>query len=327
MAPLALAAALALAPSARAADVVAVGAPADGLPPSSGARPPPTGTPLAPPAPSDQELPTFLLELGAYYTSAGVYVPLTRDPVPHVGEHGEVDLYWAVLPRSFVPRFVVLEVSVNPMPCLGLFMRDQSPGLYGRSQLDRNTNVVRAVTAGFEEPWAASLFVGNVVNFDLRGAESDGKGYFGTVFSTGNWHIKDNVAIDDPWLEAELKLKGDRRSKVKKLSWSFRLGVKLHSNRDVVDTGYVGIRRSRVDYGSDPPLLANSGVEYRFDVALDGTPLRHYFIVDKKWPLGTRVAASIALGLLWDTGRAYRGALAEDTPERVQVLIRPNVEF
>jgi hypothetical protein len=270
--------------------------------------------------------PAFLLELGAYYTSAGVYLPLRRDPVPHVGERGEVDIYWAVL--SLVPRFVVLEASVNPMPCLGLLVRDRTPGLYERSQLDPNTNLVRAVTAGFEEPWAASLFVGNVVDFDARGrGDVHGKGYFGTVASVGNWHIKDNVAIDDPWLELEAKLKGDRRSSVKKLSWSFRVGAKLHANGDVLDTAFLGIRRSRVDYAGGPPLLANSGVEYRLDLALDGTPLRQHFVVDRKWPLGTRVTGSIAVGVLWDRGRSYRGALAVQSPERVQVLIRPNVEF
>jgi hypothetical protein len=213
------------------------------------------------------------------------------------------------------------------MPCLGLLARDREPGLYGRAQLDRNTNLLRAVTAGFEEPWAGSLFVGNVVNFDVEGRKDiQGKGYSGILLSAGNWHIKDNVAIDDPWLEAELKLKGDRRSPVKKLSWSFRTGVKLHSNPDVVNEAYLAIRRSRVDYEEAPWYVANSGVEYKLDLGVDGTPLRHYFLVDKKWPFRS-YDASIALGVLWDRGRSYRGALAVDSPERVQVLIRPNIEF
>jgi hypothetical protein len=284
--------------------------------------------PAPPSRPASADPPTVLLELGAYYTSAGVYLPLSREPVPHVGERGEVDLYWAILPRSLVPRFVVLEASVNPMPCLGLLLRDRSPELYGRSQLDADTNLVRAVTAGFEEPWAASLFVGNVVNFDVPGSRQvEGKGYFGAVLSAGNRHIKDNVAVDDPWLETELKLKGDRRSRVKKLSWSFRVGVKLHSNPDVVDTAFLGIRRGRVDYAGAATLLANAGVEYRYDAALDGRPLRHHLLVDKKWPLGSRVAASLALGVLWDEGRSYRGALAANAQERLQLLVRPNVEF
>jgi hypothetical protein len=287
--------------------------------------------PAPPPAQAEPEegaqVPGLLFEAGAYYTSAGLYLPLTSDPVPYVGERGEVDMYFAALPRSIVPRFLVFELSVNPMPCLGLLVRDREPDVYARAQLGRNSNLLRAVTAGFEEPWAGSLFLGNVVNFDVAGRKDiQGKGYFGVVLSAGNWHIKDNVAIDDPWLEAELKLKGDRRSPVKKLSWSFRMGVKLHSNPDVVDQAYLGIRRSRTDYEDAPWYVANSGIEYKFDVGLDGTPLRHYFLVDKKWPYKT-YAASIAVGVLWDKGKSYRGALAADTPERVQFLLRPNVEF
>jgi hypothetical protein len=284
--------------------------------------------PEAAATPQVADVPAVLLELGAYYTSVGAYVPLAKGAVPHVGERGELDLYWAVLPRTLLPRFLVLEASVNPMPCLGLLARDQSPGVYRRAQLDDGTNLVRAATAGFEEPWAVSLFVGNVVNFDVPGREDvEGKGYFGTVVSAGATHIKDNVAIADPWLEAEAKLKGDRRSRVKKLSWSFRVGAKLHRNPDVVDTAYLGIRRSRTDYAGGPALLANSGVEYRFDAALDGAPLRHSLLVDKKWPWGTRVAASLAVGVLWDEGRSYRGALGAGGRERIQLLLRPNLEF
>jgi hypothetical protein len=295
--------------------------------PTATSTPTPTSTSTGDPEGDGADLPALLFEAGAYYTSIGLYLPLTRDPVRHVGERGEVDLYWALLPRSPIPRFLVLEASVNPMPCLGLLVRDRDRSFYDRTQLDRNTNLVRAVTAGFEEPWAASLFLGDVVNFDVRGRRDvEGKGYFGIVLSAGDRHIKDNVAVDDPWLEAELKLKGDRTSPVKKLSWSFRIGAKLHSNGDVVDTLYLGIRRSRVDHAAAPWYVANSGVEVRVDAATDGRPLRSSFLVDKKWPY-RKVAPSIAVGVLWDRGRSYVGRLAADTPERVQLLLRPNVEF
>lgn len=287
---------------------------------------PSSGTPAAIPAAADPF--TFLLEVGAYYTSAGVYVPLRRGAIPHVGERGEWDIYLALLPRSFLPQFVVLEASVNPMPCLGLLVRDRTASFYRHAQLDPDVNLVRSVTAGFEEPWAASLFVGNVADFDVPGRpEFQGKGYFGTVFSVGNWHIKDNVLVDDRWLEVEAKLKGDRRSPVKKLSWSFRVGVKLHENPDVVDAAYLGIRRGRVDYLGGPKLLANAGMEYRMDVSLDGRFLKHLLLVDKKWPTGRRLALSLAVGLLWDSGRAYRGALAADARERWQLLVRPGFEL
>jgi hypothetical protein len=52
-----------------------------------------------------------------------------------------------------------------------------------------------------------------------------------------------------------------RRQKItdKKLSWSFRIGAKLHGNPDITDIIYLSFRRSRVDYKSGDPLFNNSG--------------------------------------------------------------------
>jgi hypothetical protein len=49
--------------------------------------------------------------------------------------------------------------------------------------------------------------------------------------------------------------------------------------------------------------------------------------VDRKWPIRGRAAFSLAAGLLWGSGSAYRGPLAGDGRERFQLLARPNVEF
>jgi len=322
--------AAALAAPARAADE----RPAPGIDPLATATtvdPSLAATALAPAGaesePGDGARTSFSLEFGAYYTSAGLYVPLTRDPIPNVGEKTELELYWALLPRSFPPRFLVVEASVNPMPCLGLLARAQAAEVYDASAVYPGMNLVRAVTAGFEEPWAVSLFLGNVVDFDVAGRkDTEGKGYFGGVLSAGNWHLKDNVLVDDPWVEAEAKLKGDRRSPVKKLSWSFRVGTKLHGNPDVVSSVYVGIRRSRVDYAGGSFLVANSGVEWRLDLGFDGAVQHQILLVDKKWPLRS-AAFSVAVGLLWDRGTQYRGALATPPPRALQLLLRPNVEF
>jgi hypothetical protein len=134
--------------------------------------------------------------------------------------------------------------------------------------------------------------------------------------------------VADRWLEAELKLKGDRVSEEMKLSWSFRVGVKLHDNPDIADTAYLGLRRSRVDYQDDSLLLANSGVELRIDASLHGRPVRLLLLVDKKWPLGKgRVALVLGVGLLWESGGAYRGALAGNQGAGLQALLRPNLVF
>ncbi len=282
------------------------------------------------PAPEPARAPpvTLLLAFGAYYTSAGLYLPLTRTPTPNAGERSEAQIYWSLLRGALVPRFLVLEASVNPMPCLGLLARRWEWG-YQRAQVTHDLNVVRALTAGFDEPFALSLFLGNVADFDVRGRHDvRGRGYLGAVVSGGIGHIKDNALVDDRWMEAELKLKGDRESEEAKLSWSFRAGVKLHDNPWITDTAYLGLRRSRVDYQEGPALLANSGLEYRFDLSLGGRPLRHFLLVDRKWPLGAgRLALVLGVGVLWEAGGAYSGVLAGRAGEAWQALLRPNVVF
>ena len=282
----------------------------------------------APAPPPRREPITLLFAFGAYYTSAGLYLPLTSTPTPDAGEQGEAQIYWSLLRGALVPRFLVLEASVNPMPILGLGLHQWTWG-YQRAQLSPDFNLVRALTAGFDEPFALSLFIGNVADFAPRGrSDVRGRGYLGLVASGGIGHIKENVLVDDRWLETELKLKGDRVGEEQKLSWSFRVGVKLHDNPDITDTAYLGLRRSRVDYQDGPLWLANSGIEYRFDVSLRGRPLRHFLLIDKKWPLGKgRAALVFGAGLLWEAGAAYRGSLAERHGTGLQLLLRPNIVF
>lgn len=287
-------------------------------------------TPAEPePAPPPAREPiTLRLDLGAYYSSAGLYLPLGGAAPAGEGERSEVEIYASLLSRALLPRVVVLEASVNPAPCLGLLARQWEAG-YQAAEVGGDLNLLRALTAGFEEPFALSLFLGNVADFSVKGrGDVRGRGYLGLVASGGLGHIKDNRLVDDEWLELEVKLKGDRSSEVKKLSWSFRAGVKLHSNPLVTDLAFFGVRRSRVDYEAESLLVANSGLEYRFDLALDGTPLRHFLLVDKKWPLGRgRLALVFGVGVLWESGAAYAGALAERRGEALQLLLRPNVVF
>ncbi|MFO0583417.1 MAG: hypothetical protein U0229_14195 [Anaeromyxobacter sp.] len=285
--------------------------------------------PLAPTPKDEQADPVALvINKGAYYSSLGLYLPLTDSATPSLGEMGEFAVYATMLSRAVVPRFMILEASVNPLPSAGLLLR-RWDGLYEGAQLNPNLNLVQTFTAGFEEPGAGSIFLGNVARFDVKGRDDvHGRAYVGLVASSGFWHIVDNVAVKDPWAELELKLKGDRKTALSQLSWSFRVGTKIHSNSEVTDVLFVGLRRSRLDPDDhDNFLLANSGIEYRFDMSRHGKPLRHYLVVDKKIPLGRRrVALVLGVGMLWEARGAYSGALEAST-ERVRLLVRPNIQF
>jgi len=275
---------------------------------------------------------TFLFEPDAYYSDVELIIALTQAPIPSVGEKTEAEFYRTLLSGAAVlPRYVLFEASVNPMPNLGVYLKKNERNFYDNAQIAGSFNWVKALTTGFEEPYAVSMLAGNVVSFDVPGNKDvKGNGYSGYLFSAGNYHIKDNSLIHDRWEEIEWKIKGDRKSPAQKLSWSFRIGAKFHGNPDITDIYYLSFRRSRLDYvPADASLKNNSGFEYTVD--LDSRTLqsiRHYFFVDKKWPFDTRkMALTLALGFVWESKEKYRGVLATSKQDNFQFILRPNIEF
>ncbi len=272
------------------------------------------------------------VETDAYYSNVALFLALTSKPIPQLGEKKESEIYRALLSGALIPRFMVLEASVNPLPYAGVYVRKNHPRFYDNAEVSGSFNWVKAVTAGFEEPYAVSLFFGNVVDFDIPDRpEVKGKGYTGFLVNAGNRHIKDNSLIGDDWREFEWKVKGDRRSPERKLSWSFRIGLKLHEHPEITDILFLSLRRSRLDYQqSRSSFLNNSGFEYTFDMDRRSlSAIRHYFFIEKKWPLKSRkMAPALAVGFVWESAKKYTGALgANRQDDEFQFIIRPNIEF
>jgi hypothetical protein len=284
-------------------------------------------------APDNYKLFEFLFEPDAYYTDVELIISLSKTPIPQLGELQESEIYTTLLSRAaLLPQFLVFEASVNPMPYFGTYLKEHDRDFYDNARISGNFNWVKALTAGFEEPYAFSLLAGNVVNFDIPGVRNiKGIGYSGYLFSAGNYHIKDNELIRDEWREFEWKMKGDRKSPVKKLSWSFRIGAKLHGNPDITDIIYLSFRRSRVDYKTEEEsIFNNSGFEYSFDMDRRTlSSIRHYFYLDKKWPLENKqIAFALAAGFVWESARKYTGVLAAGRQrDDFQFILRPNIEF
>lgn len=271
-------------------------------------------------------------ELDAYYSNVGLYYGFNDEQIPDLGPIGEVELYQSLFAHVLSPHFVVLEASVNPMPLAGVLIKERAEHFYDSAQINPTLNLVRAVTAGFDEPWALSLFLGRVVAFDEKEGthKSKNKGYSGLTISVGDRHIRQNELVEDNWIETEWKVKGDRDFATHKLSWSYRIGLKLHENADIQDTYYLSVRRSKLDFESDwRDWINNSGIEYTVDFSTaDNRPLRHFLLVDKKFPVTfAKAGLSLGVGLLWDSSARYKGALREDLPTQTTVIFRPNLQF
>lgn len=276
---------------------------------------------------------TVEVELDPYYASVGVYRSLTGKPIPHLGVVPEIDIYRDLIKNFYKPRTLVLEASLNPLPYAGALIRRHQPSFYGRMKVSDNLNAVEALTAGFEDPWALSLFFGNVVTFESVNRSLQGKrtGYSGFLLNAGNKHIKNNLLVRDNWFEMEGKLKGEQYLSDRTLRWSFRGGLKAHENRHIADSFHLGFRRSRTDFGSSTSFwLHNSGFEYVADFSQKKLePLRHFFLVEKKFPLGKRSALSLGTGFVWTSNKKYSGPLADKDAghNSFQLMLRPNLEF
>jgi len=271
-------------------------------------------------------------ELDQYYSNLGLHIPLTDKAIPDVGEADEFKVYKGLFLNSLRPRFMLLEASIFPMPILGTYIRTNHQEFYNDTGFGDNFNLIASVTAGFQEPYSLSLFFGDVVKFVKPGEIRYGtnRGYMGYLFTVADQHIKDNVYINDKSLEIEWKLKGERNFSDEKLSWSFRIGSKLHENKDIADAVYLGLKRSNLDFNSSVlSWLKNSSFDFRWDFGLkDGNTLKQEYIVGKKLPLKDyRFALKIDLGMIWESIKSYSGTLKDRDQDNFTIVFRPNLQF
>jgi len=271
-------------------------------------------------------------ETDLYYSNVSLNIPLTSEPIPYVSDEGELEVFSKLLLNVFNPRFLVIETAVMPMPLLGVALREYASDFYNTADIGRKQNVLQWLTAGFEEPYAFSLFLGDMVKFSKPGEErlSSNKGYMGYLLSYSNQHIRNNVMIPDDSLEAEWKMKGERSFKDEKLSWSFRLGAKVHDNPAIADTFYAGFRRSNLDFRVNPfDFLRNSSFDVRLDIgAKSGELLRQEYVLGKLFPIKSwGVALKIDLGLIWEDPARYTGILRDTDVSNFTAVLRPNIQF
>lgn len=102
----------------------------------------------------------LVVEPDAYYSDIDLIIALTEEPIPQLGEQTESEIYQTLLSRAAIlPQFLVLEASVNPLPYFGTYLKEHNPDFYEQGRISGSLNWVKALTAGFEEPYAASRAV------------------------------------------------------------------------------------------------------------------------------------------------------------------------
>ncbi|MCK5001730.1 MAG: hypothetical protein KAS57_01810 [Gammaproteobacteria bacterium] len=272
-------------------------------------------------------------EWDPYYSNAGYYISLTDEPIPEIVEDDEAKTYDRLLDSAItMPRFVLLELSANPLPMLGEYIRDHHPNTYENAQLRGDLNIVQAFTEGFEEPYAVSLFFGSVMRFVKPGEKikTKNRGYTGYLASFGDKHIVNNTYINDNWYELEWKTKGDQDFKNKTLSWSLRVGSKIHDHPDITDVIYFGLRRNHFDAASDEiSWFQNADIDYKIELDNDNFELvQQNLFINKKWPApfgAEKSAFELGVGFILGKNK-YSGSL-QNQSEDFRLILRPSFKF
>ena len=272
-------------------------------------------------------------EWDPYYTDVDLNIPLTRKPIPTITSDSEIAIYGNLIEGSAIPRYMLLEASVYPMPLLGTYLKTHTPEFYKQGQLGNGgINIIESATAGFQEPWAVSAFFGNIAKLVRPGETRTGSnmGYTGYLISAGLKHIKNNVLIADNWYELEWKIKGKLDYPDEKLGWSFRFGWKFNANPDITDVAYFSIHRSNLDYRA-PFLgwLKNSSLDLKVQFSRhNGQAVREEFVIGKKYPInGERYSTSLDVGFVWESPDEYTGILRDRNNSSLTLLFRPSIEF
>ncbi len=272
-----------------------------------------------------------------YYTAFNVSRSLTEAPIARLVSDGERATDWWLWEHLGHPRDVLVEVSVNPIPIGGWSLRKWAPEGYSDANY-QGTNLVQAVTQGFPEPWALSLFFGNVVSLVSSSDTNsvNGMGYSGFLLTWGGQNIVDNLMIPDNWIEAEVKIKGDDIRTDRKMGWSFRGGLREHFNPNIRDAVFFSIYRHRTDFqysGWNP--LRNSSLEFRIDVdqaSFANVPnfelLKWSAIAGKKFPFAKgKMAWSLSFGVVQELFPGYTGALRSKASKGWKLVLQPNLEW
>ena len=272
-------------------------------------------------------------EWDPYYTDVGANIPLTSTPIPTIRSDSEAQIYSKLIQGSAIPRYMVLEASVYPLPILGTYLKKHTPGFYKQGEIgNTGINLIESVTAGFQEPWAVSAFFGNVAKLERPGETRSGSnfGYTGYLISAGTKHIKENVLIDDKWYELEWKIKGKLNYPDQKLDWSFRFGGKFNANPYVTDVVYVAIHRSNLDYHA--PFLSqlkNVSLDVKLQMSQHNSQIvRSELFLGKKYPVTQKgFSPTLDVGLIWESPNEYTGALRDRNNSTLTFVFRPSIEF
>lgn len=275
-----------------------------------------------------------------------MYFNLKRHEKPITMQRGEeTAIYVRLGQRLIFPRYLLFQITGYPLSALSSYLETDRYDSYQRFNFYADLNLLRLVGAGFEEPYAFSLFLGNILFLAYQDSAANrlkqsGSALAGFLFSIGQHQIYNNIYLHDQWYQIELMLVGNlNEPKRRKIAWNFRLGFKLHQNEFFPDVFTLAIERSHTDWRATRWSLGkNSIFKYRAQVPFFWSEKKsretsHLISYGKKFPFNLfsrKIFFVLGLGMRWDWVKFYNHDLDQfdaDAKYQVTWLVQPNIEF
>ena len=99
-------------------------------------------------------------QLDPYYSQVAYNIDFKNPEI--MPPEKEAGLYFYLLKHFFDIRSFRLEASINPLPILGVYLKSNQRDFYDSTSFGE-FNIINAITEGFPEPGAISLFLGDRV--------------------------------------------------------------------------------------------------------------------------------------------------------------------
>jgi hypothetical protein len=281
-----------------------------------------------------------------YKPYASIHFNLKRFQKPVALQKGEeAEIYRGLARRLIFPNYLLFQVTGYPLSALSSYLETDHYNIYNRFEIYSNLNILRSIGVGFEEPYAFSLFLGNILFLAYQDSAANrlkqsGSSLAGFLISTGKHQIYDNIYLHDSWYQIELMLVGNlNEPKMRKISWNFRIGAKFHQNEFLRDIFTLSIERNHTDWRlTSWSFIRNSIFKFQAHLPIpsseDNTHAASYLIFcGKKFPINLfhrKMLLTIGVGVRWEWVRFYNHQLDRFDPVPKSQLIwlfQPNIEF
>jgi len=279
-----------------------------------------------------------------YKPYSSLYLGLQRPRIMETGQ--EWRIYAELLKRLYLPNFLLIQATLYPFSAWSSHWETSHYNWYRRFQIYGSINGLRALGSGNEEPYALSLFLGNIIRLAYHESEVDqsharnaGSALAGFLLSRGNHFIHNNIYLIGRWYQAEFMLIGNAQSPQRRLFWNFRMGLKTYDDCFLSNALTVSLERNSTDYQSSGFfILKNSILKYQAKFPLlpedSETPASFQMVnIAKKFlvKLGGRTAfLVIGGGVKWESLRRYdhtAGKFEASYSNQLVWLFTPNMEF